>query len=83
MSYPTAARWANHRHTPHPHGDPRNPLIGPIDTSVGPRRQRIPIDSISPSYLATQPQHDRLARIRAEPPTGWRDEHWKAPEQLV
>ena len=79
VSLPTAARWANGQHTRYPPGDPRNPLIRPIDTSLGPRRRRIPIDSINPSYLATQAQHDRLARIRSEPPAGWRDEHWKAP----
>jgi hypothetical protein len=79
VSYPTAARWANGQHTPYPAGDLRNPLTGPIDTSLGPRRRRIPLDSINLRCIATDPQRHRLAQICSQPPIGWRDADWKAP----
>ena len=79
VSYPTAARWANGQHLPYAAGDPRNPLIGPIDTSLGPRRRRIPIDSINPQHLRTDTRRRHLAHLRSQPPEGWRREHWKAP----
>jgi hypothetical protein len=47
-------------------GRPAQPAHGPIDTSMGPRRRRIPLGSIKPSYLANNARRYRLAHEKIE-----------------
>jgi hypothetical protein len=85
VSYQQSARYANGRHLPHPPGDPRNPWppdAVPVDTSLGPRRRRIAVEGINPTYLCTEPQQRRLAELLARWPKGWSESDCNAPLTL-
>jgi hypothetical protein len=74
ISYPQAARWARGESLPHKPGDPRRPFEPdslPVDESLGPRRKRIAVVGLNPTFLEFGQTSRRLAEVLAVWPKGW------------
>ena len=82
-SSPAAVRrWVTGEGLPRRAGHPHNPWeldCIPVDESQGPRRRRIAIVGIKPSYLDAIGARAELDRVLARWPKGWSIETCEAP----